>query len=104
MVSLRTSFLYVWLAIALPIMWVVLHRLNVLHIDNNDMTYLNLTLSILAEVQGVVLLIYTTRIAATQRNSSRERKSMIRKMARIHAVVDKLETDLEEVDEELGRE
>ena len=37
-----------------------------LHIDNDDMTYLNLTLSIMAEVQGVVLLIYTSKIAKQQ--------------------------------------
>jgi uncharacterized membrane protein len=66
LVKIRTSFTYVALAILLPVSWVMLHRLGLLHIDNDDMTYLNLTLSIGAEVQGVVLLIYTTKIAHQQ--------------------------------------
>ena len=66
LVRIRTSFTYVALAILLPVTWVILHRLRILHIDNYDMTYLNLTLSIMAEVQGVVLLIYTSKIAKQQ--------------------------------------
>lgn len=66
LVKIRTSFTYVALAILIPITWVIIHRLNIIHIDNDDMTYLNLTLSILAEVQGVILLIYTSRIAKQQ--------------------------------------
>ena len=66
LVRIRTSFTYVAVAIMAPLLWVTLHRLGWLHIDNDDMTYLNLTLSILAEVQGVVLLIYTSKIARQQ--------------------------------------
>ena len=66
LVKIRTSFTYVALAILLPVLWVITHRLHLLHIDNDDMTYLNLTLSIMAEVQGVILLIYTSRIAHQQ--------------------------------------
>ena len=66
LVRVRTSFSYVALAILLPVLWVITHRLHLLHIDNEDMTYLNLTLSIMAEVQGVILLIYTSRIARQQ--------------------------------------
>ena len=66
LVRVRTSFTYVALAILLPVLWVLTHRLHLLHIDNDDMTYLNLTLSIMAEVQGVILLIYTSRIARQQ--------------------------------------
>ena len=66
LVRVRTSFAYVALAIAIPVLWVITHRSGILHIDNEDMTYLNLTLSILAEVQGVVLLIYTSCIARQQ--------------------------------------
>ena len=66
LVRIRTSFTYVALAILLPLSWVILHRTHFLHIDNDDMTYLNLTLSIMAEVQGVVLLIYTSKIAKQQ--------------------------------------
>mgnify|MGYP003348870435 CR=1 FL=1 len=66
LVRVRTSFTYVGLAIFLPLAWVFLHRMGWLEIDNSDMTYLNLTLSIMAEVQGVVLLIYTTKIARQQ--------------------------------------
>ena len=66
LVRIRTSFTYVALAIVIPVAWVVLHRYHVLGIDNDDMTYLNLTLSIMAEVQGVVLLIYTSKIAKQQ--------------------------------------
>jgi uncharacterized membrane protein len=66
LVRVRTSFTYVALAIMLPVLWVITHRLHLLHIDNEDMTYLNLTLSIMAEVQGVILLIYTSRIARQQ--------------------------------------
>jgi uncharacterized membrane protein len=68
LVRIRTSFTYVALAILLPISWVILHRYHLLSIDNDDMTYLNLTLSIMAEVQGVVLLIYTSKIAKQQDN------------------------------------
>ena len=66
LVRVRTSFAYVALAIAIPVLWVITHRSGILHIDNEDMTYLNLTLSIMAEVQGVILLIYTSRIAKQQ--------------------------------------
>ena len=66
LVKVRTSFTYVALAIILPVLWVITHRLHLLSIDNDDMTYLNLTLSIMAEVQGVILLIYTSRIARQQ--------------------------------------
>jgi uncharacterized membrane protein len=66
LVKVRTSFTYVALAIILPVLWVITHRLHLLNIDNDDMTYLNLTLSIMAEVQGVILLIYTSRIARQQ--------------------------------------
>ena len=66
LVKVRTSFTYVILAIMLPVLWVITHRLHLLNIDNDDMTYLNLTLSIMAEVQGVILLIYTSRIARQQ--------------------------------------
>ena len=66
LVRVRTSFAYVFLAIFIPLTWVFLHRMHFLSIDNDDMTYLNLTLSIMAEVQGVILLIYTTRIARQQ--------------------------------------
>jgi uncharacterized membrane protein len=58
LVRIRTSFTYVAVAILAPVLWVILHRTHVLGIDNDDMTYLNLTLSIMAEVQGVILLIY----------------------------------------------
>ena len=68
LVKIRTSFAYVAAAILLPVLWVTLHRFHLLTIDNEDMTYLNLTLSIMAEVQGVILLIYTTRIAKQQIN------------------------------------
>ena len=66
LVKIRTSFTYVALAITLPLGWITFHRLGLIHIDNEDMTYLNLTLSILAEVQGVVLLIYSSQIAKKQ--------------------------------------
>jgi uncharacterized membrane protein len=66
LVKIRISFTYVALAILIPISWVVFHRTGLVHIDNDDMTYLNLTLSIMAEVQGVILLIYTSKISKQQ--------------------------------------
>ena len=102
-VKVRTSFLYVWAAILLPILWVTLHRWNVLHIDNFDMTYLNLSLSIMAEVQGVILLIYTSRIMDRQANADEHRAKLLRKMQEIHKIVDTLETDLEDIDEDLHK-
>lgn len=101
LVKLRTSFVYVWLAITLPILWILLHRLHWLHIDNEDMTYLNVTLSILAEVQGVVLLIYTTKIAAKQENADLKRVELHKKLADIQKVVKELDEDIEQVEEDL---
>jgi len=104
LVKVRTSWLYVWCAIFAPITWVTLHRLGILHIDNFDMTYLNLSLSIMAEVQGVVLLIYTSKIMANQANMDQKRADLLTKMAQMAKIAEELEEEIKEVEHELQEE
>jgi uncharacterized membrane protein len=112
LVKVRTSFAYVWLAIGLPILWVLIHRLGFVSWDNYDLTYLNLTLSIMAEVQGVVLLIYTSQIAERQRDhhrkeqehhqrQDRSREALLGKLKDIQSAIDELEDDVDEVEHDL---
>lgn len=65
-VKLRTSFWYLWIFIGFCAVWVVWNKSSLVplawHTDNLDLTYLNLMLSIMAEVSAITILIYTLRI------------------------------------------
>lgn len=107
MVAIRTSFVYVWVTIALVLTWILIHRLHIVAWDNYDLTYLNLTLSVLAEVQGVVLLIYTQRISNKQNEADASRAKTLALIARLeamHKLARDLEEDVEEVQKELSKE
>lgn len=52
--------------------WIVWNRTHYLpHFDNDDLTYLNLLLSILAEVSAITILVYTLRIEGQNIEQSR---------------------------------
>lgn len=70
-VKFRTSFLYFYVFTSFILAWIIVNKTGLLVFDNGDLTYLNLLLSVLAELQGIILLIYTMRI--TERNSAKDK-------------------------------
>lgn len=66
-VQTRTSFTYLWFFVGFCLVWVVCNKSQLIptswHWDNTDLTYLNLLLSIMAEVSSITILIYTLRLS-----------------------------------------
>ena len=104
MVNMRTSFTYVWVVISLVVGWILINRLHLVNWDNDVLTLLNLTLSVLAEIQGVILLIYATRISNKQNEADHSRArtlELVKKLEEMHRLAADLEQDTEEMKMEL---
>lgn len=75
-VKLRTSFAYLWFFIGFCVIWVIWNKSGIVpirwHTDNLDLTYLNLMLSIMAEISAITILVYTLRISEAQDESSKK--------------------------------
>ena len=107
MVAARTSFTYVWTTLGLILGWILINRLGIAKWDNDDLTYLNLTLSTLAEVQGVVLLIYMARITQKQHEGDKVREKhavLLTRLTEMQKAAHDLEDDVVAAREELNEE
>ncbi len=75
-VKLRTSFTYLWFFIGFCLIWVIWNKSSLVplawHTDNLDLTYLNLMLSIMAEVSAITILVYTLRISEHQDKAAKK--------------------------------
>ncbi len=89
-VEMRTSFAYLWCFIGFCLMWVILNKSHLLplqyHWDNMDLTYLNLLLSILAEVSAITILIYTLRL--TEKNDAAD-KQLVKDLLELKKAIEK---------------
>ncbi len=89
MVYIRTSFAYMWIFLAMSFSWVVLNKTGLVHWDNQDLSYMNIVLSIMAELSSLVLLVYTLRIAE---GNDRAEKTLANELAELKKLVQELHT------------
>ncbi len=89
-VEMRTSFEYLWFFVGFCLIWVVLNKSHILparyHWDNSALTYLNLLLSILAEVSSITILIYTLRL--TEKNEAAD-KQLVKDLLELKKAIEK---------------
>lgn len=83
-VGMRTDFRYLMGFIVFCLVWVFCNKTTFIvpaqyHWDNLDLTYLNLLLSILAEVSSITILIYTLRLSDRHDDDIEEIKTLLSK-------------------------
>lgn len=100
-VKFRTSTWYVWAFATIILTWIVVNKTGLLTFDNADLTYLNLLLSVLAELQGVMLLIYTNRIADRNERADKQERHNV---ALILKKLEELNIGIGEISDELTDE
>ena len=97
----RTSLWYVWTFATIILVWILLNKTGLIVFDNPEMTYLNLLLSVGAELQSILLLVYTQRIAErNDRADAEERanvKAILKKLELIHGSIEDIND--EEIDD-----
>jgi len=89
-VQMRTSFWYLWGFLAFCLAWVICNKTGIVpskwHWDNMDLTYLNLLLSILAEVSAITILVYTLRL--TEKNDAAD-KQLVKDLLELKKAIEK---------------
>lgn len=99
-VKFRTSYWYLGIFAIWIGAWILLNKSGLFVFDNGELTYLNLILSVLAELQSILLLIYTIRIAErNERADAQERANVaaiLKKLESIHGEVSEISDELEE--------
>jgi uncharacterized membrane protein len=100
-VKFRTSYWYVLSFMIWIGAWIFLNKSGIAPFDNSELTYLNLILSVLAELQSILLLVYTQRIA------DRNERADAQERANVRAILDKLNAihgEVAEISEEIIEE
>jgi len=99
-VKFRTSYWYLGLFAIWIGVWIGLNKTGLWQFDNSELTYLNLILSTLAELQSILLLIYTQRIAErNERADEQERANVaaiLRRLDVIHGGIEEISDELDD--------
>lgn len=75
-IKFRTSMLYVWVFALIIAVWISLNKLG--FVDNRELSNLNITLSVMAELQSVLLLVYMGKMAAKQERAEQQQRKDIK--------------------------
>jgi uncharacterized membrane protein len=73
-VRFRTSMYYIYSITGIVAAWIVINKTGIWAFDNSELTYLNLFLSITADLWAVLILIYLGRMSERDRKVDEETK------------------------------
>lgn len=105
-VKFRTSGWYVASFAIAIIAWIFWNKVGFTpHFDNSELTYLNLLLSVLAELQSILLLVYAARMTErNERADKQERHNVEKILARLNEMskdIEEIGEDVEEISDEV---